>query len=151
MIDSHCHLDHPPLFDKLDEVLERAKISGVKTILTISTSIKSFEAIKKIISKHKNIYGTIGIHPHETKDHDNVNKKTLLNLRGKNEKIIGIGETGLDFYYNNSDTEIQKNKFIEHIEAAIELDMPIIVHKHDRDVVFLMQNNPRRNNSLSYH
>ena len=134
MIDSHCHLDHSPLYEKLSEVVNRAKLIGIKFLLTISTSLKSFETVKTIISKYKNIYGTIGIHPHETKDHVNVDKKMLLKLRGNNSKIIGVGETGLDFYYQNSDKIIQKKKFIEHIEAAIESDLPIIVHSRDAEI-----------------
>ena len=108
MIDSHCHLDHSPLYEKLDEVVSRAELIGVKFLLTISTNLKSFEVVKKIISKYKNIYGTLGIHPHEVKDYVSVDKKMLLTLKGRNSKIIGIGETGLDFYYQNSDKFIQK-------------------------------------------
>jgi TatD DNase family protein len=134
MIDSHCHLDHSPLYEKLDEIVNRAELSGVGCLLTISTSLKSFEIIKRIILKYKNIYGSIGIHPHETKDHINVDKKILISLRNENNKIIGIGETGLDFYYQNSDKLIQKKKFVEHIEAAIDLDLPIIVHSRNAEI-----------------
>ena len=134
MIDSHCHLDHSPLYENLDEIVNRAELSGVGCLLTISTSLKSFEMVKRIILKYKNIYGSIGIHPHETKDHINVDKKTLISLRKDNNKIIGIGETGLDFYYQNSDKSIQKNKFVEHIEAAIDLDLPIIVHSRNAEI-----------------
>ena len=134
MIDSHCHLDHSPLYEKLDEVVNRAQSIGVKILLTISTSLKSFEIVKTITSKYENIYGTLGIHPHKTKDHANVDKKMLLELKGKNNKIIGIGETGLDFYYQNSNKLVQKKKFIEHIEAAIELGIPIIVHSREAEI-----------------
>ena len=134
MIDSHCHLDHSPLYEKLDEIVNRAELSGVACLLTISTSLKSFETVKRIISKYKNIYGSIGIHPHETKDHINVDKKMLISLRNENKKIIGIGETGLDFYYQNSDKLIQKKKFVEHIEASIDLDLPIIVHSRNAEI-----------------
>ena len=134
MIDSHCHLDHSPLYEKLDEIVNRALLIGVKILLTISTSLKSFENVKKIISKYENIYGTLSNQPHETKDHVNVDKKMLLELRESNDKIIGIGETGLDFYYLKSNKLIQKKKFIEHIEAAIELDLPIIVHSRNAEI-----------------
>ena len=134
MIDSHCHLDHSPLYEKLDEIVNKAQLNGVKFLLTISTSLNSFEKVKTIISKYENIYGTIGIHPHETKDHVNVDKKKLLELKGRNNKIIGIGETGLDFYYQNSNKLVQKKKFIEHIEAAIELNLPIIVHSREAEI-----------------
>jgi len=134
MIDSHCHLDHSPLYDELDEIVNRAKLSGVGCLLTISTSLKSFEMVKRIILKYKNIYGSIGIHPHEAKDHINVDKKMLISLRNENNKIIGIGETGLDFYYQKSNKLIQKKKFVEHIEAAIDLDLPIIVHSRNAEI-----------------
>ena len=134
MIDSHCHLDHSPLYEKLDEIVNRAESTGVECLLTISTSLKSFEMVKRIILKYKNIYGSIGIHPHESKDHINVDKKMLISLRNKNSKIVAIGETGLDFYYQNSDKLIQKNKFVEHIEAAIDLNLPIIVHSRNAEI-----------------
>ena len=134
IVDSHCHLDHSPLYEKLEEIVNRAKLIGVKFLLTISTSLNSFEKVKTIISKYENIYGTVGIHPHETKDHVNVDKKKLLELKGRNNKIIGIGETGLDFYYQNSNKLVQKKKFIEHIEAAIELGLPIIVHSREAEI-----------------
>ena len=134
IVDSHSHLDHSPLYEKLEEIVNRAQLIGVKFLLTISTSLNSFEKVKTIISKYENIYGTVGIHPHETKDHVNVDKKKLLELKGRNNKIIGIGETGLDFYYQNSNKLVQKKKFIEHIEAAIELDLPIIVHSREAEI-----------------
>ena len=134
IVDSHCHLDHSPLYEKLEEIVNRAQLIGVKFLLTISTSLNSFEKVKTIISKYENIYGTVGIHPHETKDHVNVDKKKLLELKGRNNKIIGIGETGLDFYYQNSNKLVQKKKFIEHIEAAIELNLPIIVHSREAEI-----------------
>ena len=134
IVDSHCHLDHSPLYEKLEEIVNRAQLIGVKFLLTISTSLNSFEKVKTIISKYENIYGTVGIHPHETKDHVNVDKKKLLELKGRNNKIIGIGETGLDFYYQNSNKLVQKKKFIEHIEAAIELDLPVIVHSREAEI-----------------
>ena len=73
MIDSHCHLDHLPLFKNLDDVLKRSNKSGVKYLLTISTSLKSFNNVKKIVNKYKNIYGTLGVHPHETSNYPNLN------------------------------------------------------------------------------
>jgi len=106
--DSHCHLDYPNLYENLDEIVKRADINEVKFLLTICTTLESFEAIKIIVSKYKNIYGTFGIHPHETKKFENVDSKFILNIKKNNKKIIGIGETGLDFYYNHSDKEIQK-------------------------------------------
>ena len=133
IVDSHCHLDYPNLYDELDDVIKRAEYNQVKYLLTICTTLESFEKIKLIINKYKNIYGTFGIHPHETKKFKEVDSKFILNLKKKNKKIIGIGETGLDFYYNYSEKEIQKKSFIKHINAASELNIPIIVHSRDAE------------------
>ncbi len=132
MIDSHCHLDHEPLINNISEVLERSKNSGIKKILTICTTLRSFESIKKILKLDDIIYGTFGIHPHET-DSNHVSKKIILDNMKINPKIIGIGETGLDFYYNNSKKNKQIDSFKIHIEAAIEANLPIIVHSRNAE------------------
>ena len=132
--DSHCHLDYPNLYNQLDEVVKRAEYNKVKYLLTICTTLKSFERIKLIIMKYKNIYGTFGIHPHETEKHTQVDSKFILNIKKKHNKIIGIGETGLDFYYNYSSKKIQKKSFIEHISAASQLNIPIIVHSRNAEI-----------------
>ena len=142
IIDSHCHLDYPELYDQLDDVVKRAQLNKVKFLLTICTTLESFNKIKLIVEKYDNIYGTFGIHPHETKKYVNVDSKYILNLKRKYKKIIGIGETGLDFYYNHSDKEVQKKSFIEHIKAASELNIPIIVHTRnaEKDTFEILQN-----------
>ena len=132
MIDSHCHLDHESLFKNLDEILERSKSIGIKKLLTICTTLKSFETIKQIINKDKIIYGTYGIHPHEAKN-DKVTSKIIIDEISQNDKIIGIGETGLDFYYNHSDKNDQISSMEEHIKAAIELDIPLIIHSRNAE------------------
>ncbi len=132
MIDSHCHLDHEPLINNISEVLKRSKNIGIKKILTICTTLRSFESIKKILKLDDIIYGTFGIHPHET-DNNHVSKKIILDSIKINPKIIGIGETGLDFYYNNSKKNKQIDSFKIHIEAAIEANLPIIVHSRNAE------------------
>ena len=132
MIDSHCHLDHEPLFENLSDVVKRSKDIGITKLLTICTTIDSFEKIKTIVEKDKMIYGTYGIHPHETKNNQ-IDKQTIINSVNKNNKIIGIGETGLDFFYNHSDKERQIISFKTHIEASIELNKPIIIHSRDAE------------------
>ena len=133
IIDSHCHLDYPELYENLGEVVKRAEFNKVNKLLTICTTLESFEKIKLIIEKYKNIYGTFGIHPHESKKYKNIDSKFILNLKKKYKKVIGIGETGLDFFYNYSDKKIQKKSFIEHIEAATQLNIPLIVHSRDAE------------------
>ena len=133
IIDSHCHLDYSNLYDQLDDVVKRAEYNQVKYMLTICTTLESFEKIKLIIEKYKNIYGTFGIHPHETKKYTYIDSKFIYNIQRKYDKIVGIGETGLDFYYNHSDKKIQKKSFIEHIYAASKLNIPIIVHSRNAE------------------
>ena len=133
IIDSHCHLDYSRLYNQLDDVLKRARDNEVKYFLTISTTLDSFEKIKLIIKKYKNVYGTFGIHPHETKNFTNIDSLFISNLKKLNKKVIGIGETGLDYYYNHSEKEIQKKSFIEHIKAASELKIPLIVHSRNAE------------------
>jgi len=107
MIDSHCHLDHAPLLDNLNDILNRSKEVGIKKLLTICTTLESFKNIENILTIDDMIYGTFGIHPHETENND-VSKITIIESIKKNPKLIGVGETGLDFYYNHS----KKNKQI---------------------------------------
>ena len=132
MIDSHCHLDHEPLLSDLPNVIQRSKNVGIKKLLTISTTFESFSKIKDIIKIDEMIYGTIGIHPHETSKDIITSKEIIKNLK-ENEKIIGVGETGLDFYYNNSEKDKQISSFKEHIEASIETKKPLIVHSREAE------------------
>ena len=132
MIDSHCHLDHEPLFSDLKNVIKRSKDIGIKKLLTISTSIESFSRVKEIVNKDGIIYGTIGIHPHETEKNKIDSDFFIKNLR-ENKKIIGIGETGLDFYYDNSDRDKQEESFRIHIEAASKANIPLIIHSRNAE------------------
>ncbi|MGL3827687.1 TatD family hydrolase [Candidatus Pelagibacter communis] len=132
MIDSHCHLDHSPLFDDIVNVIKRSKEVGIEKLLTICTTIKSFEKIKLLVKQDDIIFGTYGIHPHEAKN-DKVNSDIIIKEVKNNNKIIGIGETGLDFYYNHSDKDDQITSFEEHIKASLELNIPLIVHSRNAE------------------
>ena len=132
MIDSHCHLDHEPLLENLIDVINRSKEIGITKLLTICTTLDSFERIKIIVSKDEMIYGTFGIHPHETKNNQ-IDKQTIIKAVEENNKIIGIGETGLDFFYNHSNKSRQIDSFKHHIEASIELGLPIIIHSRNAE------------------
>ena len=132
MIDSHCHLDHEPLFSDLKNVIKRSKEIGIKRLLTISTSIESFSRVKEIVNKDDIIFGTIGIHPHET-DKNKINSEFFIKNLSENKKIIGIGETGLDFYYDNSDRDKQIESFKIHIEAALKANIPLIIHSRNAE------------------
>ena len=132
MIDSHCHLDHEPLYQNLNEVILRSKNAGITKLLTISTNLDSFENIKKIINLDPIIYGTFGIHPHDA-DKNLISKNKIIENSKFSKKIIGIGETGLDFYYNNSDKNNQIKSFINHIEACIDIKKTLIVHSRNAE------------------
>ena len=132
MIDSHCHLDHEPLLSDLDNVIQRSKNIGIEKLLTISTSLESFLRVREIVNKDEMIFGTIGIHPHET-NKDIINSEYITKCLKENPKIIGIGETGLDFYYNNSDKKSQLDSFRIHIEASIKSNVPLIIHSRDAE------------------
>ena len=147
MIDSHCHLDHEPLFKNLIEVINRAKDTGITKLLTICTTLESFEKIKTIINKDEMIFGTYGIHPHETENNP-VDKDLIINTIKNNKKIIGIGETGLDFYYNYSNKEKQVISFKNHIEASIDLDKPIIIHSRNAELETYEILNSYKNDNL---
>jgi len=132
MIDSHCHLDHEPMFSDLKNVIIRSKENGIEKILSICTTNDSFKKIIEIIQFDPIIYGTFGIHPHET-DSDKTTKKKIIKNVNSHDKIIAIGESGLDFYYNHSSKDQQISSFKYHIEASIELNVPIIVHSRNAE------------------
>ena len=132
MIDSHCHLDHEPLLSDLENIIQRSKDAGIEKLLTISTSIESFSRVKELVYRDEIIYGTIGIHPHEA-NKDIVNSEFIEKSLKDNNKIIGIGETGLDFFYNNSDKDKQINSFKIHIDAAIKTNVPLIIHSREAE------------------
>ena len=132
MIDSHCHLDHDPLFSNINEVLSRSKKVGIKKLLTISTNLESYKNILKIIEIDPMIFGSIGIHPHEVKDYK-IDYDYIVNEFNNSDKIIGVGETGLDYYYENSPKKKQIESFKTHIEASIKCNCPLIVHSRDAE------------------
>ena len=152
MIDSHCHLDYEPLFSDLSNVIKRSKAVGIKKLLTISTSLESFGRIKDIINKDEIIYGTVGVHPHETNTKLITSENIVKNFN-ENPKIIGIGETGLDFYYNNSDKDKQIKSFNEHIEASIETKAPLIIHSRnaEKDTFEILENYKNENLKILMH
>ncbi len=132
MIDSHCHLDHEPLNENIDLIIERSKKIGLTKLLTISTTFESFKKILDIIKIDPIIFGTFGIHPHET-EKNVASKNLIIENINLNKKLIGVGETGLDFYYNHSNKMVQIKSFETHIEAAIDLNLPIIVHSRNAE------------------
>ena len=152
MIDSHCHLDREPLISNLSQVLIRAREAGLKKLLTISTTNSGYDDVLNIVSKDPMIYGTFGIHPHETKNYS-IEKDEIIKKVKMSSKIIGVGETGLDFYYNNSDKDIQLKSFQNHIEAAINLNIPIIIHSRnaENETYDILKKNYQKNLKILMH
>ena len=133
MIDSPCHLDLEPLSSNLEDVISRSKSVGIEKLLTICTTIDGYNNILKIVDFDPIIYGTFGIHPHESSE-NKIDKNSIIEKFTINKKIIGIGETGLDFYYNNSKKNDQLDSFKNHIEASIDLNVPVIVHSRNAEL-----------------
>ncbi|RPG99430.1 MAG: TatD family deoxyribonuclease [Candidatus Pelagibacter sp. TMED118] len=132
MIDSHCHLDREPLNNNIPDILKRSKLAGIEKLLTICTTDKEFDNILNLVQFDTMIFGTYGIHPHESQNYS-ISKDKIIQNVNINRKIIGVGETGLDFYYNNSEKKAQIKSFSDHIEASIELNVPIIVHSRNAE------------------
>ena len=132
LVDSHCHLDFDALSDDLGSVLARADEAGVKQMVTISTKMSTFERVRQIAEVHDNIYCTVGVHPHAADTEGDVSTERLVELAG-HARVIGIGETGLDYYYEHSPRDEQKASFRRHIDAARKTGLPLIVHTRDAD------------------
>ena len=148
IIDSHCHLNYEPMSLSLKETIDRANQDGVKYLLTISTEDKSYNKILNIVSENKCVYGSYGIHPHEAKNHTFIKSEDIIKKTKLNKKIIGIGESGLDFYYNHSDKNDQIKLFEEHIFAAQKTQLPLIVHTRnaETDTLEILKRNLKAKN-----
>ena len=148
LIDSHCHLTYEPMLSSLEETIKRANLDGIKFLLTISTEDKSFKNILKILDTYNCVYGSYGIHPHEAKNHKDVKFEDIIKRAKENKKIIGIGESGLDFYYNHSEKKDQIDLFLEHIEASKKTGLPIIVHTRsaESETFDLLKNSIKEDN-----
>ncbi|MBQ4874964.1 MAG: TatD family hydrolase [Rickettsiaceae bacterium H1] len=129
LIDSHCHLNHF-LKQEIPLILGRAQSKKISLVQTICTKISEFEEILNIVESYENVFASVGIHPNNTNETTTVEE--LVNL-SEHPKVISIGETGLDYYYENSPREIQQKSFIIHIEAARMTDLPLVIHSRDAD------------------
>ncbi len=132
IVDSHCHLNYKGLREDTDAVVARAREAGVGCMLAINTRLSEYEQITAVINQYHDVYGTVGIHPHEAENEPDVAVAALLE-RAEHAKIVGLGETGLDYYYDNAPRDMQKVNFHAHIEASRESGLPIIVHTRDAD------------------
>lgn len=132
LVDSHCHLDFPDFQDELDDVVTRAGTAGVGVMLTICTHVSRFLQVRAVAERFPNVYCTVGIHPHEAGHEPPVVAADLIE-RARHPKVVGFGESGLDFYYQHSPRADQERSFRAHIQAARETGLPIVVHTRDAD------------------
>jgi TatD DNase family protein len=132
LVDSHCHLDFPDFAEELDAVVARAGQAGIGLMLTIGTKLDKFPAVQAIAEAYSQIYCTVGVHPHEAEKDWGYAAETLIRL-ADHPKVVGIGETGLDYYYDHSPRDLQIRSFRAHIDAARQSELPIIIHTRDAD------------------
>lgn len=133
LVDSHCHLDYPDYAgDKLQAALDRARRAGVGAMLTIGTELSRFPGVRAIAEQHDNIWCSVGVHPHEAGQAGVGDAEALLRETA-HPKVVAIGESGLDYYYDSSPRDAQKTNFQAHIQAAAESGLPLIVHTRDAD------------------
>jgi len=131
LVDSHCHLDYAPMADDVSGTVARARSSGVGTLLTIGTKLKDFARVRSIAEASDNVFCSVGVHPHEAAN-EAADSERLLELAA-HPKVVGIGECGLDYYYDKSPRDRQQENFRAHIRAASQSGLPLIVHTRDAD------------------
>ena len=132
LVDSHCHLDFPDFAGEMDTVVRRAGLAGIGMMLTICTRISEFERIRTVADQYDHIYCSVGIHPHEADNEPAADCARIVSLSA-HPKVIGIGETGLDYFYEHGSRPAQKTSFRAHIAASRETGLPLIVHARDAD------------------
>ncbi len=132
LVDSHCHLDFPDFASEVDEVVARASDAGIGLMVTISTKISEFDKVLALAERFPNVYCSVGIHPHEAATEPETDAARLVEL-AQHPKVVGIGETGLDYYYEHSPREPQQRCFRAHIAAARETGLPLIVHTREAE------------------
>jgi len=132
LVDSHCHLDFPGLVEEHEAVIARARAAGVRVMQTIGTRIAGFERVRAIAEAHDGVFCSVGVHPHRAGE-EVIDDPAPLLARADHPKVIGIGEAGLDYYYDNSPRAAQAKGFRVHIEAAQDSGLPLIVHTRDAD------------------
>lgn len=133
LIDSHCHLEFGKLSHDLDGVLTRARAAGVGRFLTIGTTRSAFDKVKEVAEKYDDVYCSVGVHPHEAeKEGEDITAAELVAFTA-HPKVVGIGEAGLDYFYDHAPREAQARVFREHIRAAMQTGLPLIIHTRDAE------------------
>ncbi len=132
LVDSHCHLDFPDFAAEVPQVLARARAAGVGACVSIGTTLSGFPAVAAVAARFQDVYCSVGIHPHEAEKEPLDSPEPLLDA-ARDPKVVGIGETGLDYFYGHSPRAAQQQNFRHHIEAARALALPLIVHTRDAE------------------
>ena len=132
LIDSHCHLNYKGLIEDQENVLERARAAGIDLMLNIATRESEWDAVLDTAIRAPDVWATVGIHPHEADEHPHVDTAKLVE-RAAHPRVVGIGETGLDYYYDHSDRDRQQKSFRAHIAASRDTGLPLIVHTRDAE------------------
>jgi TatD DNase family protein len=131
-VDSHCHLNYKGLVEDQQGVLGRARVAGVETMLNISTRSSEWDEVIGVAEREQDVWASVGIHPHEADSHPEVETNILVE-KAAHPRVVGIGETGLDYYYDHSDRARQRDSFRNHIAAARTTGLPLIVHTRDAE------------------
>jgi TatD DNase family protein len=132
LVDSHCHLDFPDFADELDAIVARARKAGVGRMVTISTRVRRLAQLKAITQRFDDVYCSVGTHPHHAAEEPDILLADLVKASAE-EKIVAIGEAGLDYHYDNSPRDAQERGFRVHIAAARETGLPLIIHAREAD------------------
>ena len=132
LIDSHCHLNYEGLAERQDEVLETARARGVAGFLNISTRQREWGEVIGAAERNPDVWASVGVHPHEADAHPDLGAGALVDA-ARHERVIAIGECGLDYYYDKSDRAAQRERFEAHIEAARATGLPLVVHTRDAE------------------
>ena len=132
LIDSHCHLNYEGLAERQDEVLDNARARGVRGFLNISTRQREWGQVISVAERHEDVWASVGVHPHEADAHPDLGATALIE-GSKHERVIAIGECGLDYFYDKSDRKAQRERFEAHVDAARQTGLPLVVHTRDAE------------------
>ena len=132
LVDSHCHLDFPDFAEELDDVVQRAREAGIGRMVTISTRVRKFPQVLAVAERFPDVFCSVGTHPHNAHEELDITTQELVKLAG-HPKVVAIGEAGLDYFYDNSPREAQAQGLRNHIAAARETGLPLVIHSRDAD------------------
>jgi len=140
LVDSHCHLDFPDFAEELDDIVKRAEMAGVKRMVTISTRVKKFPEVLAVAERFPSVFCSVGTHPHNADEELDISIDQLVELT-RHPKVVAIGEAGLDYHYDKSPRDAQRQGFLNHIAAARITSLPLVIHARsaDQDMMDILQ------------